>query len=85
MRRQFGHLELVDRADPRDLGIVVDGEGAVGSEAHIELDAVGAQSPGLGESLDGVLGESVRATPMGKDGSHWTPVIFPSRFHREGA
>ena len=79
MGGQVGHPELVDRADPGDLGIVVDGQGAVGREAHIELDPVGAQPPGLGEGVDGVLGESLGTTPMCEDGGHRAPVIFPSR------
>ena len=83
MGGQVGHPELVDRADPGDLGIVMDGQAPVGREAHIELHAVGAEPPGLGEGVDGVLGETLGTTPMCKDGGHRTTVIFPSRIHRE--
>ena len=77
---QIGHSELIDHADPGNLGVVVHGQGPVGGEADIELDSVGAQPPGLGEGLDGVLGESFCATPMCKDRRHRTGVIFSSRF-----
>ena len=78
-------------ADPGDLGVVVDGQGAVGGEAHVELDPVGPQPPGLGEGVDGVLGEPFGATPMCKDGGHRGPchlgVTIPPRrapnFHQK--
>ena len=63
MGRQVGHLELGDGPDPGDLGVVVDGQGTVGGQAHVELDAVGAQAPGLGEGVDGVLGEPLACNP----------------------
>ncbi len=80
---QVGHPELVDRADTGDLRVVVDGQGPVRREAHIELDAVGTQPPGLGEGVDGVLGEPLGTTPVCEDRGHRGPVIFPSRFHRD--
>ncbi len=75
--RQVGHAELADRPEAGDLGVVVDGQAAVGGEPHIELDAVRAAAAGLGEGLERVLGEALRggfgrlgATPMCPDGCH---------------
>ena len=70
--------------EPGDLGVVVDGQGPVGRQAHVELDPVGAQPPGLGEGVEGVLGEPLGATPMGEDGGHRARVTSASRFHRDG-
>jgi hypothetical protein len=51
---QVGHLEFGDGAEPGDLGIVGDGQGTVGGEPHVELDAVGPQPPGFDEGVNGV-------------------------------
>ena len=77
MGREVGHAELADRTEAGHLGVVVDGQAAVGGEVDIELDAVRAAAAGLGEGLQGVLGEAVGgvfgrlgATPMSPDCGH---------------
>ena len=70
--------------NPGILRVVVDGQGTVGGEPHVELDPVGPQAPGLGEGIDGVLGEPFGATPMSEDGGHRGGVTSLSRFHRRG-
>ena len=82
MGGQVGHLQVGDGAEPGDRGIVVDGQRAVGGEPHVELDAVGPQAPGLGEGVDGVLGEPLGATPMSEDVGHRSAVIWTSRIRR---
>ena len=53
------------------IGIVVDGQGPVRGQPHVQLDPVGAQRPGPDEGLQGVLADAdgrVGAAPVGLDG-----------------
>ena len=55
---------------PDDLGVVVDGQGAVGGEADVQLDPVGTESPGPDERLEGVLTDTagrIGTPPVGVD------------------
>ena len=67
---QVRHAELADHTETRDLGVVVDGQGPVGGQAHVELDPVGPEPTGLGERVERVLDESLGATPVSEDGGH---------------
>ena len=53
-----------DHAEARDLGVVVDRQAAVGGQAHVELDPVGTEPPGLGERVERVLDETLRVQPL---------------------
>ena len=57
MGRQIGHAQISDDTEPRDLGVVVHGQGPVGGESHVELDPVGPQTARLDEGVQRVLGE----------------------------
>ncbi len=50
-----------------DRRIVVNREGPVGGQAYVELDPVGAQTLGFGESLERVLDKALRAPSMGEN------------------
>ena len=62
------------------------GQGPVGGQAHIELDAVGPQALGFGEGLQGVLhgsrrcGLDGRRPPSSEPLSPDTPSIFTVPF-----
>ena len=59
--------------------------GPVGGQAHVELDPVGPEPPGLGEGVEGVLDEALGATPMSEDGGHRDGVTPMSRIQRPTA
>ena len=60
--------------------IVMDDQGTVGASADIQFHAVGAQSAGLVEGLDGVFRLDGGCTPMGQHGDH---AIFSQVFRNE--
>ncbi len=79
MGRQVGHVQVADRSDARDLGVVVDGEAPVRGQAHVELDPVAPEPAGLGERVERVLDEPLCATPVSEDGRHGAPVTPATR------
>jgi hypothetical protein len=76
---QVGDHQLAQRAEAWDDRVMVHHERPVGGQAHVELDAVGAQPPGLGEGLERVLDKTLCATPVSPHGRQRRPPTARSR------